>query len=63
MTTHCFKSKDSRSQPICGIHNVPLIEKTLPSELIAAGYKTFTFLVCPVTEEVIDDEQGHPGRA
>jgi hypothetical protein len=57
MERRCFKKRDPNSLPICGVHNVPLIEKKLPNELIAAGYRAFTFLVCPVSQEVLDDEQ------
>jgi hypothetical protein len=56
MTRHCYKKKGSNSPPVCGIHNVPLVVKTLPDQMILQGYKDFTFLVCPVSEEVINDE-------
>jgi hypothetical protein len=35
---------------------VQLVRKELPTEMIAAGYKGFTFLVCPVSGAVVDDE-------
>jgi hypothetical protein len=54
MENHCFKKKGS-NPPVCGVHNVPLVPKQLPNELIASGYKAFTFLVCPVSGEVLDD--------
>ena len=56
MTRHCYKKQDSDSPPVCGIHNVPLVEKMLPDQMIMQGYKPFTFLVCPVSEEVINDK-------
>jgi hypothetical protein len=46
--------KDS-NPPICGVHNVPLVKKQLPNEMVAAGYKGFTYLVCPVTGAVLND--------
>jgi hypothetical protein len=58
MAESCFIKKDS-SPPVCGVHNVRLIRKQLPVELIASGYKGFTFLVCPVSGAVLDDEATH----
>ena len=46
--------------PICGVHNVPLVRKQIPDELIASGYKGFTFLVCPVSGAVLNEEAEHP---
>jgi hypothetical protein len=54
MASHCFK-KISSNPPVCGVHNVPLVPKKLPDELIASGYKAFAFLVCPVSGEVLND--------
>jgi len=54
MEEPCFKKKDS-SPPVCGVHNVPLVRKYLPAEMTGAGYKTFAFLVCPVSGAVLND--------
>jgi hypothetical protein len=54
MPEQCFIKRGS-SPLVCGVHNVPLQKKLLPDELIASGYKPFTFLVCPVSGEVISD--------
>ena len=51
----CHRLKDS-NPPVCGVHNVPLVRKQLPHELIASGYKGFTFLACPVSGKAINDE-------
>jgi hypothetical protein len=32
----CFKVRGS-SSPVCGVHNVPLVRRQLPQELIASG--------------------------
>jgi hypothetical protein len=58
MKDRCFKKKGS-NPPVCGVHNVPLLRKQLPVELIAAGFEAFTFVVCPVSGEVLDDEATH----
>jgi hypothetical protein len=55
MKEQCFRKKDS-NPPVCGVHNVPLVQKRLPDEMIAAGYRAFMFLVCPVSGEVLDEE-------
>jgi hypothetical protein len=55
MAGQCFKKKNS-DPPVSAVHNVRLVQKQLPNELIAAGYKSFTFLVCPVSGEVPNDE-------
>jgi hypothetical protein len=51
----CFRKKGS-NPPMCGLHNVPHIRKQLPDEMIAAGYKAFTFLACPVSGEVLSEQ-------
>jgi hypothetical protein len=55
MAEHCFRKKDS-APPVCGVHNVPLVGKQLPNELIAAGFMVFTVLVCPVSGEVLEED-------
>jgi hypothetical protein len=55
MKDQCFNKKGSKTA-ICAVHNVLLIHKQLPDELIAAGLKGFTFLVCPVSGAVISDK-------
>lgn len=54
MTEPCSIKKDS-NPPVCGVHNVRLIRKQLPDEMIASGYKRFTFLACPVSGAVLND--------
>ena len=46
MTAPCLRKQYS-NPPVCGIHNVPLVQTQLPNELIASGYKAFTFLCRP----------------
>ena len=58
MVEPCFIKKDS-IPPVCAVHNARLIRKQLPDELIASGYKGFTFLVCPVSGAVLNDEATH----
>jgi hypothetical protein len=55
MAEQCFIKKDS-NPPVCGVHNVRLKLKQLSDGLIASGYKGFTFLVCPISGTVLNDE-------
>jgi hypothetical protein len=55
MAEPCFIRKNS-APPVCGVHNVLLKQKQLPDEMIASGYKGFTFLVCPASGQVLNDE-------
>jgi hypothetical protein len=55
MKERCFRKQGS-NPPVCAVHNVPLAEKRLPEDLIATGYKAFTFLVCPVSGEVLNEQ-------
>jgi hypothetical protein len=54
MTKPCFRKVGS-NPPICGVHNVPLERTQLSAEMVAAGYKGFTFLVCPVSGTVLNE--------
>ena len=55
MTKPCFRKAGS-NPPVCGVHNVRLLRKELSAEMIAAGYKGFTFLVCPLSDTVLNEE-------
>ena len=54
MVEPCFKKKDSEP-PVCGVHNVPLVQhqSSKYSELSMLG--DFAFLVCPVSGLVVRD--------
>jgi hypothetical protein len=43
--------------PVCCIHNVPLLLKQLPAEMVGGGYKSFTYFLCPVSGSVLNDEE------
>ena len=57
MAERCFIKKGS-IPPVCGIHNVRLVQKPLPVELVSAGFKMGegTFIVCPVNGLAVNDE-------
>jgi hypothetical protein len=49
----CFVRKDS-APAVSGVHNALLVRRQRPDELIGSDYKSFTFLVCPVSGKVLD---------
>jgi hypothetical protein len=51
MTELCFIKKNS-NPPVCGVHNVQLVEHQTSREPIAGGVGNFTFLVCPMSNQV-----------
>jgi hypothetical protein len=54
----CYLSKDS-AVPTCGFHRVALVRDRLPKDemhLSGIGHEGFSYFVCPVSQEVIDDE-------
>jgi hypothetical protein len=63
MPTQCFTKMGDSNPPVCGLHNVKLVEHQTSRESIAAGVGNFTFLVCPVSGQVVEDsyasEQTH----
>ena len=52
----CF-TKQGSNPLACGVHDVPLKRKDLPEGLIAPGYSLLTFLVCPVTGTILNEEK------
>jgi hypothetical protein len=52
MAVQCFAKKNS-NPPICGVHNVPLVQ--LNSENIETFLiGVFTYFICPVSRRVVD---------
>ena len=56
MAEQCFR-KENSNPPVCGVHDVRLIMKQLPEEMITVGYKPLTFSACPVSGAVLNDEK------
>jgi hypothetical protein len=40
-----------------------LYGRNSPLRMLGAGYKGFTFLVCPVSRTILDDEAAHPEKS
>lgn len=54
MAALCFREKDSYP-PVCGIHNVALVESKLPIDQNAPHLGYVTGYVCPVSGQVVMD--------
>jgi hypothetical protein len=50
----CFRKKSS-NPPLCGFHNVALVETQLPIDLNAPYLGSITSYVCPVSRQVVED--------
>jgi hypothetical protein len=52
MAGSCFVEKDA-NLPVCGVHNVPLVQRPSSRDLETSGLGNFTFLMCPVSGHVV----------
>jgi len=53
MARPCFIKKAS-NPPACGVHKVPLVRKESSESFVASKFGDFNFLVCPVSNQVVD---------
>jgi len=56
MAAACFM-KDKSNPPMCGIHDVALVQSTLPIDPNAPHLGQVTGFVCPVSGQLVRDEQ------
>jgi hypothetical protein len=54
MARPCFKIKDS-NPPVCGVHNVPLMQRQSSEDSVLSKLGDFAFFVCPVSGYVVRD--------
>jgi len=54
MAEPCFKMKNS-NPPVCGVHNVPLIEHQTSGNPLVSMLGDFAYFVCPVSGYVVRD--------
>jgi hypothetical protein len=54
MAEPCFKKKDS-NPPVCGVHNVPLIQRQSSEDFVLSKLGDFAFFVCPASGYVVRD--------
>jgi hypothetical protein len=50
----CYRMQNS-NPPHCGVHNVPLVQHWSSEDSRTAFFGIFTFYVCPVSQEVVQD--------
>lgn len=58
MAKPCFV-KQGADPPLCGVHNVALVEHQSLEFHFASKLGEFTFLVCPVSGLVVNDPATH----
>jgi hypothetical protein len=58
MAEHCLIKKGS-NPPACGVHNVRLVPRQTSHESIVEIAGHFTFLVCPVSDQVVGAPTTH----
>jgi hypothetical protein len=56
MPIQCFTKKGS-NPPVCGVHNVPLVEHLSTDDSITSGLGDFVFFVCPISGQVVGDSE------
>lgn len=54
MAEHCFRKKDS-NPPLCGVHNVLLVEGEASIDPLAPYLGSVTCLICPISRLVVLD--------
>jgi hypothetical protein len=48
-------AKENSNRPLCGVHNVPLVQHHSSEDSRTAFFGTFTFYECPVSREIVSD--------
>jgi hypothetical protein len=51
MSYSCYEISDSSGEPICGVHNTPLVERSWQSQISDRSGYTTVVLVCPISRE------------
>jgi hypothetical protein len=54
MAEQCFIKIGSKP-PVCGVHNVGLLKRQSSEDSIASKFGDFSFLVCPVSGQILND--------
>jgi hypothetical protein len=52
MTKQCYVKK-GLNQPVCGLHEVPLVEQETADNPTASVFGDFAYFICPVTKQVV----------
>jgi hypothetical protein len=63
MAKQCFRKKDS-IPPVCGEHNVQLVQGETPIDPLAPHLGHVTCLICPTSQLVVLDSRNNlPGES
>ena len=57
MPPRCFKAKGT-NPPVCGVHNVRLVQSETPIDPLAPHLGRIASLICPVSRFVVLDSDG-----
>ena len=57
MAEQCFRKKNS-DPPVCGLHNVALVQNRISIDSNAPGLGHITCYICPVSHAVVLDVKG-----
>jgi hypothetical protein len=52
-------SKERHESPLCGVHDVPLVQEKISIELTISNSFPITCCVCPVSKKVVSDPEAH----
>jgi hypothetical protein len=62
MAEQCIMRQGS-DPPVCGVHNVQLVQRRTSHGSVDAGVGDFAFLVCPTSGEILNDSPAKPSGA
>ena len=57
MREQCFSKKDS-NPPVCGVHQVAVVQRQIPIDAFAPGLGRVTCSICPVSRSVVREVRG-----
>ncbi len=61
MPVLCFQKLDT-NQPLCGIHNVVLVQNQIPIDAFAPQLGRITCFVCAVSQNIVQERKGTYAR-
>lgn len=61
MPVLCFQKLDS-NPPLCGVHNVALVQDQIPIDANAPTLGRISCLVCAVSRNVVQERKGYHAR-
>lgn len=62
MPVFCFEKRDL-DRPVCGVHNVPLVQDVIPIDANAPGLGRIACSICPITRVVVEKKRESNARS